>query len=486
MNLLQPYLLSDKRKLIVLLSLLLSAGFMLTSVVSYFAAKASIRESIVLNELPLTSDNIYSEIQKDLVRPIFISSMMASDTFLRDWVLHGEKNTDQITKYLKEVKQRYSAFTSFFVSDKSRMYYHADGVLKAVREDNPRDAWYFRTRSLKELYEINVDPDLANRDALTIFINYRTFDYDGNFIGATGIGLTVDAVRKLIDDYQKRYDRNIYFVDDKGEFILYGSQAKNAGANIRNAPGLDAIAEKIIKNKEGSYEYIRDGRRQLLNVRLVPELHWYLFVEKEEDQALLEIRKTLFLNLAICLLITAGVLLVTNLTINHYQRRLEEMATSDRLTGLANRQAFDVIAEHTFKEAARSGEPLSAMLIDIDLFKHVNDTYGHPVGDQIIQDVARVAKASLRDSDILCRWGGEEYLVLLKSCDAANAFALGEKIRQAIRGAGFNHDGILIPVTVSIGVAQLAAGEPVNQLISRTDSALYAAKAAGRDRVCQA
>lgn len=90
---------------------------------NYHVSKAAIRESIVASELPLTSDNIYSEIQKDLIRPIFVSSMMASDTFLRDWALAGERDAGQIVKYLREVKVRYGAFTSFFVSERTRTYY---------------------------------------------------------------------------------------------------------------------------------------------------------------------------------------------------------------------------------------------------------------------------------------------------------------------------------------------------------------------------
>lgn len=106
-------MISDKRKLIFILSILLSTGFAATTLINYYVSKASIRESIVASELPLTSDNIYSEIQKDLVRPIIISSMMASDTFLRDWVLAGEQDVERMTRYLREVKQRYGAFTSF-------------------------------------------------------------------------------------------------------------------------------------------------------------------------------------------------------------------------------------------------------------------------------------------------------------------------------------------------------------------------------------
>ncbi len=483
MRLLHPGLLNDKRKLMTLLSLLLSTGFMLTSLVSYFVSKASIRESIVVNELPLTSDNIYSEIQKDLVRPIFIASMMASDTFVRDWVLHGEQGVGQMSNYLKEVKTRYGTFTSFFVSEKSRIYYYADGILKTVKQDEPRDAWYFRVRGLKTPYEINVDPDLANRDALTIFINYQVFDYGKNFIGATGVGLTVDAVRHLINDYQKRYGRNIYFVDGKGNFILYGNKSNNAGSNIRQTPGLDAIADAILKTHSGSFEYNHDNKAYLLNVRWIPELNWYLFVEKPEDAALFEIRKTLFVNIAICLLITGVVLLITNLTINRYQRKLEEMATSDKLTGLANRQAFEIIAEHALKETNRNSEPLSALLIDIDHFKHINDTHGHQAGDAVIHGVAQVAKACLRDSDSLCRWGGEEYLVLLKGCDLANARLLAEKLRQAIQEADFRHHDTPLQVTVSVGIAQYDGTENIDGLLARTDAALYASKEGGRNRI---
>ena len=105
--------------LVLLLLFLLGSGFLTTSLLSYYASRDSIRDSIINTELPLTSDTVYSEIQKDLVRPILISSMMARDTFLRDWVLAGEQDTAQMTRYLREVQEHYGAFTSFFVSDKS-------------------------------------------------------------------------------------------------------------------------------------------------------------------------------------------------------------------------------------------------------------------------------------------------------------------------------------------------------------------------------
>ena len=166
-----------KAKLIVAISLLICAGFLATSLVSYFVSRDAIRESITSTELPLTSDNVYSEIQKDLIRPILISSMMARDTFLRDWALGGETEVDQVTRYLNEIMAQYGTVSSFFVSESTGRYYSIKGILKTVAKDEPRDSWYYRVRDMKDPYEINVDPDLANRDTLTIFINYRVFDY---------------------------------------------------------------------------------------------------------------------------------------------------------------------------------------------------------------------------------------------------------------------------------------------------------------------
>src|SRR5471030_1429938 len=118
----------------------------------------------------------------------------------------------------------YGAYTAFFVSNSSLTYYHAKGVLKQIKADEPRDAWYFRVRDMKEPYEINVDPDMANKDNLTFFINYKVYDYKDQFIGAAGVGLTVDAVIKLIDKYQQRYQRSVYFVDTFGRLVLTGAR----------------------------------------------------------------------------------------------------------------------------------------------------------------------------------------------------------------------------------------------------------------------
>lgn len=482
---------SDKAKLIAALCVLLSAGFLATSLVSYFVSRNAIRESITTTELPLTSDNVYSEIQKDLVRPILISSMMSRDTFLRDWVLDGERDIEQMTRYLKEIMLHYGAVTSFFVSEPSRIYYSTGGILKSVKEDEARDVWYFRVRDMREPYEINVDPDMANRDKLTIFINYRVVDYEKRFIGATGVGLTVDTVNRLIDDYQQRYGRTIYLTDGQGKITLSGKNSVStkgvsgvAVANIHDIEGLRGQAQAILDAGHGAFEYTSQGRRHFLNVRYIPELKWYLFVTKEEDGALSRIQRTLYLNLLLCIFITAIVLVIVYLTVNRYQKRLETMASTDNLTGLSNRYALDILLDQQTREASRHGAPLSSILLDIDHFKTLNDSRGHLAGDEALRGIARTLRESLRASDIACRWGGEEFLIILANTHLAAATQVACTLRDRIEKQRHDFNGQQIAVTVSAGVAIYRKDETPDSFVARTDALLYKAKNEGRNRVC--
>lgn len=481
----QSHRIFNSRRLIVLLSLLLVAGFFATTLSSYYVSKQAILDAIIGRELPLTSNNIYTEIQKDLVRPVLISSTMAHDTFLRSWILKGEKNVTEMAHYLKEIKERYGAFSSFFVSERSTNYYTSAGVLKQVSPTEPRDTWYYRVRNMKEPYEINVDPDLANKDTLTIFINYRVFDFDNRYIGATGIGLTVDAVRHLITHYQQRYQRTIYFVNAEGKVVLFGNQSGRKETDLRATPGLNGILDRILQEKFGSYQYIAaDGTINLVNVSYIPELKWYLFVERSEEEALSGIRHTLYINLAVCLAITLVVLLMTHVALNRYQRRIEEMASTDKLTGLLNRQAFGILINKLLAGYRRNPQPISVLLADIDQFKSINDQYGHRYGDHILSRMAQLFHGILRESDIVVRWGGEEFLFILKDCNLEKAQQIAEKLRQDVEKAHFEEDGKHIRVTMSIGVSRYDGTEAIEHTISRADKGLYQAKSAGRNRVC--
>lgn len=314
-----------KRKLLPILSALLIIGFIVTSFVSFFVSQASLRDEIVTNALPLTSDNIYSEIQRDLLRPIFISSLMANDTFLRDWVLNGENEEAQITKYLNEIMIKYNTITSFFVSDNTLNYYHASGFLKQISPDSVRDVWYYRVRDMQNPYEINVDVDLANQDVMTIFINYRVTDFNGEYIGATGVGLTVNNVKNIIQNYQDKYGRYIYFFDQRGEIKLASSEIINANVDPRKILGSSFFGNEENKLVEKAFKYIRDKQTFHANIRFIEELGWYLIVEQSDVKVTRKVYASLILNLLVCAVITIVVLFLVNIAIKRYQTKIDTL-----------------------------------------------------------------------------------------------------------------------------------------------------------------
>ncbi|GKW02503.1 GGDEF domain-containing protein [Pectobacterium odoriferum] len=477
----------DKTRAILIFGSMLLAAFLVISWTSYEVAKESLEEEIEENTLPLTSDNVYSEIQQDLLKPIFISSLMAHDTFLRDWVLKDENDPQALFRYLKEIDRRFNTVFSFFISDKTGLYYDQQRILKTVSESSPDDQWYFQHRALSDdmpyVVDLRIDPE--ERTRLDIFINHKVMDYEDNFIGITGVGIPVERVKHLIEKYEQRYNRTIYFIDKEGNITLHG-KTYTRPLQIQQQQGLNRIATTILTSPSGAYEYQLDGERIFLNTRLIPEFGWYLMVEQISHPSEKRLFATLLKNLGISTFVSILFLLLLWLTIGGYQRRLEQMATTDKLTGLMNRQAFDYLFLRLGAKNALRHKSLSILLIDIDHFKRINDQYGHNVGDFVLQGVSALLSSNTRSSDQSCRWGGEEFVILLDDCDINAAQQRAEALRHSIEIAQIPCREGTIQVTVSCGVAEYRAGETLSMLINRADIALYQAKQQGRNRVVRA
>lgn len=157
---------------------------------------------------------------------------------------------------------------------------------------------------------------------------------------------------------------------------------------------------------------------------------------------------------------------------------LEFLASTDPLTGLYNRRKFDGLFEQEIRRFKRYRKPLCLFLIDIDHFKLINDEYGHDVGDEVLIELAKVLRAGVRISDVVARWGGEEFMLLGIELDQSRAKLLAEKLRKFINQRNFQFVG---KITVSIGIAQIRDDESPEAIQKRVDQALYAAKDNGRD-----
>ncbi len=160
-----------------------------------------------------------------------------------------------------------------------------------------------------------------------------------------------------------------------------------------------------------------------------------------------------------------------------------EKAYIDPLTGVNNRAAFDKSMEQEMEFSTRHKHDLTLMMLDIDKFKNINDNYGHTVGDAILRNFSDTIMKCLRRSDILFRYGGEEFSVLLRNTSTEGAALLAERMRKRVEEMEFEYNNIKVNATVSIGVAQMKEGDEVTGFIGRADDLLYKAKDNGRNRV---
>lgn len=473
----------NRGRLIVVIGGILLLGFLTTNLISFRVSTSALKATILQNELPLTSSNIYAEIQTDLLRPIFVSSLMSNDTFVKDWLAGGEQDVEQIKRYLDEIRSKYEVFTSFLISERTRNYYHFTGIAQVVEETDPEDVWYFRAQKMSEPYEVNIDFNQAQGNEITIFINHRVLDAEGRFLGVTGVGLKLDTVAKILSHYKTSYQRGIYFVDKDGRITVRSDGAIIAEDNIRTAEGISAIADSILAKNDGYFEYVRSGETMLLTSRFIPDLGWRVLVEQRESDALKALWQSFVTNLIIgvaIILLTIGTIAFA---ISNYQKRLEDMAVTDKLTAIGNRQLLDIALDRALKARKRIALPFSVILIDIDRFKSVNDTHGHIKGDEVIRNVARVLMTRVRSADLLCRWGGEEFILLANNCRLDQAEELANVLRATVEDAP-----VLVPddglrVTISCGVAEVRDTDDAETLVGRADRALYRAKEAGRNRV---
>ncbi|MGD9941402.1 MAG: GGDEF domain-containing protein, partial [Clostridia bacterium] len=214
---------------------------------------------------------------------------------------------------------------------------------------------------------------------------------------------------------------------------------------VRNL-NLDAVGYLIMATDDTGYALLRTGFRQTLAIA------------------------------ALALMVAA---ILTELLLKE-RAKLKTMAGTDQLTNLANRHQFIDVATGELLHAKRSGLPVCMIIFDIDHFKSFNDSFGHNEGDRVIRGVAAAVAASVRKTDTLGRWGGEEFAVVLPFCDLASARVVAEKIRLAVCEATISTKR---RVTISVGVAEFDGFEDLDSLIARADSAMYKAKGQGRNCV---
>lgn len=327
-------------------------------------------------------------------------------------------------------------------------------------------------------------------------------DDNGHHIGYISTRQDITRVKEqevILQDNQKRLEREIEARRDAEQFayeilnsdknliavttsddVLFLNQAM---LDFLGSSSLDAFIQKY-----GNLERFFSSNREFIK-ELDYKENWIEMMFSIPNDAPIHMRSfstrtERIYNLQITRLVTLDeryVFTFSDVTeLAQARKYYKEMAIKDHLTQIYNRFYFMDALKRDYALAIRESKPISLLMIDIDHFKSINDTMGHQKGDEVLQTIAKVIQGRLRSSDILARWGGEEFMVLLPSTNEIDALSVAESIRKSIEGYSFEG---LEKVTCSLGISTLIKGQNMDKLIRRSDEALYDAKESGRNRV---
>ncbi|EDZ63849.1 diguanylate cyclase (GGDEF domain) [Sulfurimonas gotlandica GD1] len=469
-------------KIIIVITILLLILSVTISVANYMVSLKSTQTHLKTQSLPLSIDNIYTEIQKHLIEPYLVSSMMANDTFLKDWIVHEEENVGKIAKYLDSIKNKYEMLTAFLVSEKSHKYYTHNGYLEEVKKDNPTNQWYFKFKNTPKSHEINLDFNENFTNTLIMFINFKIYDDNYNFIGATGIGIEISYIDEMLRMFKKNYHLNVYFLNEDGKVVLT-RQNKEAYSHLNEMKELKKYRDQIISKDTSMIEYEKNGEEYLLKTKYIPELDIYLVVEAKLNDFDKEATQVFYFNLIISLIFTLLFAIIIMFVLRNYHRKLEILADFDSLTEIPNRRNFNTKFEQFLSLHKRDERPICLVFMDIDDFKSINDELGHNIGDEVLIQVAKILKNRVRKTDLLSRWGGEEFTIAFIDTNINDAHTITQKIREAIEKNETLKKTVGYNLTASFGLTACNEYDTIDTVISRADKAMYEAKQHGKNRV---
>jgi polar amino acid transport system substrate-binding protein len=269
----------------------------------------------------------------------------------------------------------------------------------------------------------------------------------------------IDNLMVVSNYIQKEYTGQL-----KVSMRLEDNKVELAVGTRNDEPHLNAIFEKLVQNLDEM------SMQEIYNrwVSTVEEVPW---IDK----------KVIMWSIGFFLLVVAA-FLWRQLIISRYNQKLLKLSITDKLTELYNRQKTDHrLIEEEAKVARYDDYHCALMMIDVDHFKKINDTLGHQAGDEVLIKLAGLLKNHFRQSDIIGRWGGEEFMVILPHTSLSEACHVAEQFRKEVENHSFE---IAMPITVSIGVGELIRGEGIHEGVAAIDRALYRAKSEGRNRIC--
>lgn len=418
---------------------------------------------------------VFKLVRDELLRPLYIADTFASSIDFTTTMSDPDLDEAALLARLSEM-ERDLGLVFFVASERTRKQYFSNGRTIDLIEGEV--AWYFEAKARDKDFMA----DLGQVGDVHLFYDVKIYGPEREFLGYVGVGKRVQRFLDTFDRYKAQYAYDFLFVNDRDEIIL--SSVPDLVVRDAYIPTL-ASTEWFADDRGSQSSYDSeiidvDNEDFLISEFDIEELGWRLLLLVPLEARQKQITTTFFKNAAAASVIVALLAGAFFFLMLLYKRSLERKVEVDPLTGLPNR----ALVQRRFNELKRAGIPLCAIIIDLDHFKNVNDTYGHEAGDRVLAAAAAALKSELREQDIVGRWGGEEFVMLIPARSIDMGRAIAERTRQNVESLVVETRDASVLVTASFGVAFGSAGnQTLDELLAKADEVLYRAKQEGRNRV---
>ena len=418
---------------------------------------------------------VYKLVRDELIRPLYIAETFASSARFMSLMESANLDEQALTTQLQAM-QRDLDLVFFVASERARKQYFSNRGPLDLEEG--KVAWYFEAQA----QDRDFFADLGQVGDVHLFYDVKIYGEERAFLGYVGVGKSIKRFLETFDLYKAQYGYDFLFVNEDNEVIL--SSLADLVVTDEFIPKLDSVglpdSASPTRASLDSQLIEVNSEDYLISEIAIEELDWRLLLlvplKARQAQIIRSFATSTFTSVVLVILLIGASLYLLML----YKISLEKKTEIDLLSGLPNRR----LLQRRFGQLRRSNTQLSVVIADLDFFKNINDSYGHEVGDQVIKAAANGLKEGLREMDIVGRWGGEEFVMLIPASSIDIAQSIAERARSKLERVNIDTPTGSVSVTASFGVAfGSAASESLSDLLARADSALYEAKNNGRNQV---
>ncbi|HOO32481.1 MAG TPA: sensor domain-containing diguanylate cyclase [Thermotogota bacterium] len=468
-------ILKYKSRIILLISGVIFVGMLLIVTINFSSYSEIIKEDI-LNISKLTSTSIYSKINNELTKPIFVALTMANDSFVKNWFTY--ESDAEIIEYLEGIRKKYNYNSTFLVSADTLNYYHYNGLFKRINPSDAHDVWFYDFIDTDQKYALDIDQDEVDNHLLTIFVNCKIFDKDEGLLGVTGVGVKVDYVQKILEEFESSYNLEAFLIDSTGLVQVHTDSSQIESRNIFDEKLYNGLENKIINrsNLLNTFEMNAADDTGYIISCFIEDFDWYLVVKKDTSVLKQTFYSQMFVELIIFIIVTGVVVFIVISLILYNEKKILDLSMTDSLTGLYNRRGFDIRLKCLLDSSPET--QFCVFLFDVDDFKRINDRFGHLQGDKVLKRIVDVFNAEIKEC-VFARWGGDEFSGVLYK-DLHESTELMEALRIKVAA-----DDLLkeFDVTLSIGIVEYSEIETDESLMRKADRAMYTAKSEGKNRL---